>query len=178
MTANLAGHRPVTAALWRYQDPYVTFARRTLPVTRSATRNLLLNLGSVGYTRTEMVELPGQFAVRAASSTFFSPESPRPVRIELLATVSNPCVNSIPTQRSIAPVFAQRTSADRMVRTPLNGPRREEALGKIHHFRSAKQAGQSALFELSESSLRRSYSSMSRRHSVSCYQAPRAGHRN
>ena len=57
---------PVTAALWRYQDPYVYLSlARTL--TRDAEvplDDLIAHLGSVGYTRTEMVDLPGQFAVR------------------------------------------------------------------------------------------------------------------
>src|ERR1700733_10068347 len=57
---------PVTAALWRYQDPYVylSLARTLARDTEVPLDDLLLHLGSVGYTRTEMVELPGQFAVR------------------------------------------------------------------------------------------------------------------
>src|SRR4029077_14749745 len=57
---------PVTAALWRYQDPYLylSLSRTLARDTEVPLDDLLFHLGSVGYTRTEMVELPGQFAVR------------------------------------------------------------------------------------------------------------------
>lgn len=65
---------PVTAALWRYQDPYVylSLARTLARDTEVPLEDLLLHLGSVGYTRTEMVELPGQFAVRGGIIDVFS----------------------------------------------------------------------------------------------------------
>ena len=72
--------------------------------------DLLLYLGSVGYTRTEMVELPGQFAVRGGIIDVFSPESQRPVRIELLGdTVESVREFDPRTQRSIAPVVRAMT---------------------------------------------------------------------
>src|SRR6202166_641613 len=76
----------VSAALWRYQDPYVylSLARTLATDTEIPLEELLTHLGSVGYTRTEMVEMPGQFAVRGGIIDVFSPESPRPVRVELL----------------------------------------------------------------------------------------------
>src|SRR2546430_67334 len=40
----------------------------------------ITHIASVGYTRTEMVEMPGQFAVRGGIVDIFSPESARPVR--------------------------------------------------------------------------------------------------
>src|SRR5450432_4877563 len=98
---------PVTAALWRYQYPYVylSLARTLARDTEMPLDDLLLHLGSVGYTRTEMVELPGQFAVRGGIVDVFSPESPRPVRIELLGdTVESVREFDPRTQRSVAPV--------------------------------------------------------------------------
>src|SRR6202165_3508910 len=52
---------PVAAALWRYQDPYVylSLARALTRDAEVPLEEFLTHLGSVGYTRTEMVELPG-----------------------------------------------------------------------------------------------------------------------
>src|SRR6266478_1052358 len=57
---------PLAAALWRYQDPaaYLYLTRALAKDTDIPHEELITHLGSVGYTRTEMVELPGQFAVR------------------------------------------------------------------------------------------------------------------
>src|ERR1700720_741357 len=150
---------PVTAALWRYQDPYVylSLARTLARDTETPLEDLLLHLGSVGYTRTEMVELPGQFAVRGGIIDVFSPESQRPVRIELLGdTVESVREFDPRTQRSIAPV----------VRTTLL-PLTEWSVPAANYsaddtasweapsfFGPNRDAGPSSLFELSESSLR------------------------
>src|ERR1700753_1632657 len=74
---------PIAAALWRYQHPHV-HPPPAPPLPRDVEPPLddfLLHLGSVGYTRTEMVELPGQFAVRGGIIDVFSPESQRPLLI-------------------------------------------------------------------------------------------------
>jgi transcription-repair coupling factor (superfamily II helicase) len=151
---------PVTAALWRYQDPYVylSLARTLARDTEVPLEDLLLHLGSVGYTRTEMVELPGQFAVRGGIIDVFSPESPRPVRIELLGdTVESVREFDPRTQRSIAPVV--RTTLLPLTEWSVPPPERSEvgeeaAWENPSFFGPRSQAGQSALFELSESSLR------------------------
>jgi transcription-repair coupling factor (superfamily II helicase) len=151
---------PVTAALWRYQDPYVylSLARTLARDTEVPLEDLLLHLGSVGYTRTEMVELPGQFAVRGGIIDVFSPESPRPVRIELLGdTVESVREFDSRTQRSIAPVV--RTTLLPLTEWSVPPPERleggeEAAWENPSFFGPRSQAGQSALFELSESSLR------------------------
>src|SRR6266404_1126946 len=54
---------PVSAALWRYQDPYVylSLARTLATDAEIPLEELITHVGSVGYTRTEMVEMPGQF---------------------------------------------------------------------------------------------------------------------
>jgi len=41
------------------------------------------HLATVGYQRQDPVEMPGQFSIRGGLLDVFSPESPRPVRIEL-----------------------------------------------------------------------------------------------
>jgi transcription-repair coupling factor (superfamily II helicase) len=151
---------PVTAALWRYQDPYVylSLARTLARDTEVPLDDLLLHLGSVGYTRTEMVELPGQFAVRGGIIDVFSPESQRPVRIELLGDAVESVREFDPrTQRSIAPVV--RTTLLPLTEWSVLPPERaqgdeEAAWENPSFFGPSREAGQSALFELSESSLR------------------------
>src|SRR5207245_41120 len=50
---------PIAAALWRYQDPaaYLYLARTLAKDKEIPHEELVTHLGSVGYTRTEMVEL-------------------------------------------------------------------------------------------------------------------------
>src|SRR6267143_2092132 len=98
---------PIAAALWRYQDPaaYLYLTRTLAKDSEIPHEELITHLGSVGYTRTEMVELPGQFAVRGGIIDVFSPEAARPVRIELLGDSVESVREFDPrTQRSIAPV--------------------------------------------------------------------------
>jgi transcription-repair coupling factor (superfamily II helicase) len=151
---------PIAAALWRYQDPYVylSLARTLATDVETPHDEFLLHLGSVGYTRTEMVELPGQFAVRGGIIDVFSPESSRPVRIELLGdTVESVREFDPRTQRSIAPVV--RTTllplTEWSVPPPDQASGNEEAAWENpSYFGPRTEAGQSSLFELSESSLR------------------------
>ncbi len=151
---------PVAAALWRYQDPYsyLSLARTLARDTELPFEEFITHLASVGYTRTEMVELPGQFAVRGGIVDAFSPESPRPVRIELLGDSVESVREFDPrTQRSIAPVV--RTTllplTEWAVKAPET-PASEDAAAweNPSFFGPPRDPGQSALFELSESSLR------------------------
>jgi transcription-repair coupling factor (superfamily II helicase) len=151
---------PVAAALWRYQDPYVylSLARTLATDAELPLEELITHLGSVGYTRTEMVELPGQFAVRGGIVDVFSPESLRPVRIELLGdTVESVREFDPRTQRSIAPVV--RTTLLPLTEWSVAAPEHpaagdEESWASPSFFGPSSQAGPSALFELAESSLR------------------------
>src|ERR1700681_148770 len=102
---------PVQAALWRFQDAtiYLSLARMLTKDAEVPLEELIAHLAGVGYTRTEMVELPGQFAMRGGIVDVFSAEALRPVRIELLGdTVESVREFDPRTQRSIAPV--QRTT--------------------------------------------------------------------
>ena len=149
---------PVVAALWRYQDPviYLSLARTLAKDAEVPHEELIAHLAGVGYTRTEMVELPGHFAVRGGIVDVFSPEAPRPVRIELLGdTVESVREFDPRTQRSIAPV--QRTTL--LPLTEWNwsgaGSGQDEAAWERHSFFGPQtEPGQSALFELAESSLK------------------------
>jgi transcription-repair coupling factor (superfamily II helicase) len=151
---------PVSAALWRYQDPYVylSLARTLATDTEIPLEELLTHLGAVGYTRTEMVEMPGQFAVRGGIIDVFSPESPRPVRVELLGdTVESVREFDPRTQRSVAPVV--RTTllplTEWAVPSADNLSAGDGAYGDGSSFFGPKtNPGPSALFELAESSLK------------------------
>jgi transcription-repair coupling factor (superfamily II helicase) len=151
---------PVAAALWRYQDPaaYLYLTRTLAKDTDIPHEELITHLGSVGYTRTEMVELPGQFAVRGGIIDIFSPEAPRPVRIELLGdTVESVREFDPRTQRSIAPV--QRTTLLPLTEWSVPAPEKaglndSAAWETPSFFGPAGEPGPSALFDLKESSLR------------------------
>jgi transcription-repair coupling factor (superfamily II helicase) len=167
---------PIQAALWRYQDAtlYLSLARTLTKDAEVPLDEFIAHLGGVGYTRTEMVELPGQFAMRGGIVDVFSAEAPRPVRIELLGdTVESVREFDPRTQRSIAPV--QRTTilpltewnvaalvgasqaaaqgASRLAsRDSSQGP--APSWENISFFGPSEQSGQSSLFELAESSLK------------------------
>jgi transcription-repair coupling factor (superfamily II helicase) len=151
---------PVQAALWRFQDAtlYLSLARTLAKDAEVPLEDFISHLGGVGYTRTEMVELPGQFAMRGGIIDVFSPEALRPVRIELLGdTVESVREFDPRTQRSIAPV--QRTTllplTEWNVATLVDPSGAETASWEIpSFFDSAEQQGQSSLFELAESSLK------------------------
>jgi transcription-repair coupling factor (superfamily II helicase) len=151
---------PVVAALWRYNDPYLylSLSRTLSKDTEIPHEELVGHLAAVGYTRTEMVELPGQFAVRGGIVDFFSPEAQRPVRIELLGdTVESVREFDARTQRSIAPVV--RTTMLPLTEWAVPSPKDFEPTGEppweTHSFFGlASQEKQTSLFELAESSLR------------------------
>ena len=150
---------PVSAALWRYQDPYVylSLARTLATDAEVPLDEFITHLASVGYTRTEMVELPGQFAVRGGIVDIFSPESSRPVRIELLGdTVESVREFDPRTQRSIAPVV--RTTllplTEWAVPAPSDAANEPSWEAPTTFFGPPGEPGTSSLFELAESSLR------------------------
>src|ERR1700756_1088547 len=150
---------PVAAALWKYQDPYVylTLARTLAKDAEVLHEDLITHFAGTGYARTEMVELPGQFAVRGGIVDVFSPEALRPVRIELLGdTVESVREFDARTQRSIAPVV--RTTllplTEWAVPAPENAAANDPADWEAASaFGPPGEAGTASLFELSESSL-------------------------
>jgi transcription-repair coupling factor (superfamily II helicase) len=151
---------PMAASLWRYQDPaaYLYLTKTLAKDTEIGHEELVRHLGSVGYTRTEMVELPGQFAVRGGIIDVFSPEVPRPVRIELLGdTVESVREFDARTQRSIAPVV--RTTLLPLTEwavPPLEKVMEQDSMNweSVSAFGPGGEPGAASLFELSESSLR------------------------
>jgi transcription-repair coupling factor (superfamily II helicase) len=155
---------PVQAALWRFHDAtlYLSLARTLTKDAEVPLEELIAHLAGVGYTRTEMVELPGQFAMRGGIVDVFSAEAPRPVRIELLGdTVESVREFDPRTQRSIAPV--NRTTLLPLTEwnvAALVGVSRGSSQAaapeweSISFFGPSEGSGQSALFELAESSLK------------------------
>ena len=151
---------PVQAALWRFQDAtlYLSLAHTLTKDAEVPLEEFIAHLAGVGYTRTEMVELPGQFATRGGIVDVFSAEAPRPVRIELLGdTVESVREFDPRTQRSIAPV--QRTTLLPLTEwnvASLVGATQSAAQSweATSFFGPAERSGQSSLFELSESSLK------------------------
>lgn len=96
---------PVSAAQMRLREADY-FRSRALVLARDMEiplETLLEHLHGTGYARRELVEAPGQFAVRGGIVDVFSPEAVRPVRIELLGdTVESLREFDPATQRSVA----------------------------------------------------------------------------
>src|SRR5438876_4745508 len=150
---------PVSAALWRYRsyDSYELLTRTLKTDDEVSLDAFIAYLGAVGYARTEMVEMPGQFAQRGGIVDIFSPEAPRPVRIELLGdTVESVREFDARTQRSVAPVV--RTTFLPLTEWSLPAPEQADlsaaAWETPSYFGPASEPGPSTLFELAESSLR------------------------
>ena len=148
---------PLAAALWRYQDPYVylTLAKTLAKDTELPLEELIRHLASSGYARTEMVELPGQFAVRGGIVDIFSAEALRPVRIELLGdTVESVREFDPRTQRSITPVVRTTILPLTEWSVPAPGSREAEDWEPGEWVGGSKEPRGSSLFELAESSLK------------------------
>ncbi|MBV9342877.1 MAG: transcription-repair coupling factor [Acidobacteria bacterium] len=98
------------------------------------TTSLLAHLRSVGYSATDVVEMPGEYASRGGILDVYSPEADRPVRIELFGDEIESIRKFDPTtQRSSTP-------ADETVLLPLSEtPVGEELLAAIHARLSGKR---------------------------------------
>jgi len=95
---------------------------------------LLRHLNTVGYTSTDVVEMPGEYALRGGILDVYSPEADRPVRIEFFGDEAESIRKFDPaTQRSSSPV-------DEALLLPLTEtPVGEELLGAIHTRLSGKR---------------------------------------
>src|SRR5581483_7176393 len=116
-----------TAVRLRSAEYYADLAR---VIRRSETVEidaLQQHLNSVGYAATDVVEMPGEYALRGGILDVYSPEADRPVRIELFGDEVESIRKFDPgTQRSAAAV-------DEAVLLPLTvTPVQEELLGAVH----------------------------------------------
>src|SRR5919197_4367350 len=95
---------------------------------------LLQHLNTVGYAAADVVEMPGQYALRGGILDVYSPEADRPLRIEFFGDEMESIRKFDPaTQRSSNPV-------DEALLLPLTEtPVSEELLGAIHTRLSGKR---------------------------------------
>ena len=123
-----------TALRLRSAEYYADLARS---IRRGDTLNvdaLLPHLNTVGYHSTDVVEMPGEYALRGGILDVYSPESERPVRIEFFGDEVESIRKFDPaSQRSSSPV-------DEALLLPLTEtPFREELLGAVHARLSGKR---------------------------------------
>ena len=127
---------PVVAAASRVRPAefYSGLARTLRRGETLETGNLLEHLNAVGYNSTDVVEMPGEYALRGGILDVYSPEADRPIRVELFGDEIESIRKFDPgTQRSSSP-------ADEAVLLPLSEtPVGEELLGAIHARLSGKR---------------------------------------
>src|SRR5438874_1116818 len=124
-------------------DYYSNLARTLRRGESFETDSLLEHLNSVGYNSTDIVEMPGDYALRGGILDVYSPEADRPVRIEFFGDEVESIRKFDPaTQRSSSP-------ADETVLLPLSEtPVSEHLLGAIHARLSGKRvAGSEEIIE-------------------------------
>jgi transcription-repair coupling factor (superfamily II helicase) len=98
---------PVQAVLWRMHEAsfYRELARTVARDESIAHEDLIGFLNRAGYEKQATCEMPGQYSVRGGIIDVFSPETPQPVRIELLGdTIESIRAYDPATQRSTNPV--------------------------------------------------------------------------
>jgi transcription-repair coupling factor (superfamily II helicase) len=116
-----------TAIRLRSSDYYTDLARTIRRGESFDLDSLLAHLNTVGYTPTDVVEMPGQYAVRGGILDVYSPEADRPLRVEFFGDEADSIRKFDPTsQRSSTPV-------DEALLLPLTEtPVSEHLLGAIH----------------------------------------------
>jgi transcription-repair coupling factor (superfamily II helicase) len=127
---------PIAATTIRLasSEYYTDLARTVRRGETFDTEPLLEHLNTVGYAATDVVEMPGQYALRGGILDVYSPEADRPVRIEFFGDEVESIRKFDPaTQRSSSPV-------DEALLLPLTEtPVREDLLGAIHVRLSGKR---------------------------------------
>src|SRR5438445_3047763 len=94
-----------TAIRLRSGDYYADLARTICRGESFDLEALLAHLNTVGYTSTDVVEMPGQYAVRGGILDVYSPEADRPLRIEFFGDEADSIRKLDPaSQRSSNPV--------------------------------------------------------------------------
>ena len=123
-----------TAIRLRSADYYTDLARIIRRGESFDLESLLAHLNTVGYTSTDVVEMPGQYASRGGILDVYSPEADRPLRIEFFGDEADSIRKFDPTsQRSSNPV-------DEALLLPLTEtPVSEHLLGAIHTRLSGKR---------------------------------------
>ena len=116
-----------TAMRLRSAEHYAALARTIRRTDTIEVEELVAHLNTIGYTAMDVVEMPGQYAVRGGVIDTYPPEADRPLRMELFGDEVESIRKFEPgTQRSAAPV-------DEVVLLPLTeNPVREDVLTEVH----------------------------------------------
>jgi transcription-repair coupling factor (superfamily II helicase) len=123
-----------TAILQRSSDYYSDLARTLRRGESFDLENLLAHLNTVGYASADVVEMPGQYALRGGILDVYSPEAERPVRVEFFGDEVDSIRRFDPTsQRSLNPMDEALLLP--LTETPVN----EQLLGAIHTRLSGKR---------------------------------------
>src|SRR5215467_13470151 len=136
---------PAAASALRLKSAeyYANLARTLRRGESFDTDSLLQHLNSVGYNSTDIVEMPGEYALRGGILDVYSPEADRPVRIEFFG-------DEVESIRKFDPASQRSSSpADETVLLPLSEtPVSEQLLGAIHARLSGKRlAGSEEIVE-------------------------------
>src|SRR5580704_5951895 len=123
-----------TALRLRSAEYYADLARSVRRGETIDTDALVEHLNTVGYNATDVVEMPGEYAIRGGILDVYSPEADRPLRIEFFGDEVESIRKFDPaTQRS-------STAVDEALLLPLTEtPISEELLGAIHVRLSGKR---------------------------------------
>ncbi|HLJ89181.1 MAG TPA: transcription-repair coupling factor [Candidatus Angelobacter sp.] len=131
---------PLEAAAMRLRpaEHYAGLARVVRRAELLDVEELIQHLNTIGYSAVDVVEMPGQYALRGGLLDAYPPEADRPLRIELFGDEIESIRKFDPgTQRSAAPV-------DEVILLPLaETPVREEVLTEVHaRLSGARVAGE------------------------------------
>jgi transcription-repair coupling factor (superfamily II helicase) len=145
---------PVTATAVRLRsaDYYSDLARTIRRGESFDLDALLIHLNTVGYSSADVVEMPGQYALRGGILDVYSPEADRPLRIEFFGDEAESIRKFDPaSQRSSSPV-------DEVLLLPLTEtPVNDQLLGAIHARLSGKRivgSGREGSEEIVEAAVR------------------------
>jgi len=133
---------PAGAAALRLRRPefYSDLARALRRGEAIDPAQLLEHLNTVGYEAADVVEMPGQYALRGGILDVYSPEADRPVRVEFFG-------DEIDTLRKFDPA-SQRSSSpveEALLLPMTETPVREEMLAAIHaRLSGGRVAGEEA----------------------------------
>jgi transcription-repair coupling factor (superfamily II helicase) len=123
-----------SAILQRSSEYYSDLARTLRRGESFDLDNLLGHLNTVGYASADVVEMPGQYALRGGILDVYSPEAERPVRIEFFGDEVDSIRRFDPaSQRSSNPIDEAMLLP--LTETPVN----DQLLGAIHTRLSGKR---------------------------------------
>ena len=123
-----------TAIKLRAADYYADLARTVRRGESFDVDSLLAHLNTVGYSPSDVVEMPGQYALRGGILDVYSPEAERPVRIEFFGDEAESIRRFDPaTQRSSNPMDEALLLP--LTETPVN----DQLLAAIHTRLSGKR---------------------------------------